>query len=143
MITLIYSAVDPTVLLLVINRKEDISIERTDLSPGNEYLQCATKQLSKGTTFAPHKHNELIRTTNITQEAWVFLKGRVAARFWDTDDTLIYETELGEGDAAIVFRGGHSFEVLEDDTILYEFKTGPYFGVEKDKTYIEEKIDES
>jgi len=134
----IHSAVDPTLLLLVINRREDISINRTDLSPGDQYLQCATKQLSKGTTFAPHRHNELIRTTDITQEAWVFLTGRVLARFWDVDDTLIYETELGEGDAAIVFRGGHSFVVLEEDTVLYEFKTGPYFGVEKDKTYIQE-----
>jgi len=135
----VHSAVDPSMLLLVINRKEDISVDRVDLSPGDQYLQCATKQLSKGTTFAPHKHNELIRTTDITQEAWVFLKGRVAARFWDVDDKLIYETELREGDAAIVFRGGHSFEVLEDNTVLYEFKTGPYFGVEKDKTYIEEE----
>ena len=134
----VHSAVDPSMLLLVINRREDISVNRTDLSPGDQYLQCATKQLPKGTTFAPHRHNELIRTTDVTQEAWVFLKGRVAARFWDIDDRLIYETELGEGDAAIVFRGGHSFEVLEEDTILYEFKTGPYFGVEKDKTYIEE-----
>ena len=134
----VHSAVDPSLLLLVINRKDDISINRTDLSPDDQYLQCATKQLTKGTTFAPHKHNEMVRTTDITQEAWVFLKGRVAARFWDVDDRLIYETELGEGDAAIVFRGGHSFEVLEDDTVLYEFKTGPYFGVEKDNTYIEE-----
>jgi hypothetical protein len=134
----VYSRIDPKVLLFVINRRDDISHDRSDLSPGEEYLQCATKQLTKGTTFAPHRHNELIRETNITQEAWVFLQGRVAARFWDTDDELIYETELGAGDAAIVFRGGHSFEVLEEDTILYEFKTGPYYGVEKDKTYIEE-----
>jgi len=134
----VYSAVDPSLMLLVINRGEEIGTNRADLSPDKEYLQCATKKLTKGTTFAPHRHNELIRTTDITQEAWVFLRGRVAARFWDIDDQLIYETELGEGDAAIVFRGGHSFEVLEEDTILYEFKTGPYFGVEKDKTYIEE-----
>ena len=134
----VYSAAEPGLMLLVINRGDEIGTNRADLSPDDQYLQCATKKLTKGTTFAPHKHNEMIRTTDITQEAWVFLKGRVAARFWDIDDRLIYETELGEGDAAIVFRGGHSFEVLEEDTILYEFKTGPYFGVEKDKTYIEE-----
>ena len=134
----VYSVVDPDLMLCVINRGDDIGTRRADLSPQDQYLQCATKKLTKGTTFAPHKHNELIRTTNITQEAWVFLRGRVAAKFWDIDDRLIYETELGEGDAAIVFRGGHSFEVLEEDTILYEFKTGPYYGVEKDKTYIEE-----
>ena len=135
----VHSAADPGTLLLVINRGDEIGVNRADLSPDDQYLQCATKKLSKGTTFAPHRHNEIIRTTDITQEAWEFLKGRVAARFWDIDDQLIYETELGEGDAAIVFRGGHSFEVLEEGTILYEFKTGPYFGVEKDKTYIEEK----
>ena len=134
----VYSAAEPGLMLLVINRGDDIGHQRADLSPDDQYLQCATKKLTKGTTFAPHKHNEMIRTTDITQEAWVFLKGRVAARFWDIDDRLIYETELGEGDAAIVFRGGHSFEVLEEDTVLYEFKTGPYYGVEKDKTYIEE-----
>ena len=133
-----YSAVEPNLMLCVINRGAEIGTQRADLSPQDHYLQCAAKKLTKGTTFAPHKHNELVRTTDITQEAWVFLKGRVAARFWDIDDRLIYETELGEGDAAIVFRGGHSFEVLEEDTILYEFKTGPYYGVEKDKTYIEE-----
>ena len=136
--THVYSAVDPSIMLLVINRAKEIGTNRADLSPDDQYLQYATKKLTKGTTFAPHRHNELMRTTDITQEAWVFLSGRVAARFWDIDDRLIYETELGAGDAAIVFRGGHSFEVLEDDTILYEFKTGPYFGVEKDKTYIEE-----
>ena len=134
----VHSRIDPSVLLFVINRRENISEDRQDLSPGEEYLQCATKQLTKGTTFAPHRHNELVRETNITQEAWVFLQGKVAARFWDIDDKLFYETELGAGDAAIVFRGGHSFEVLEDETILYEFKTGPYYGVEKDKSYIEE-----
>ena len=134
----VYSAVEPNLMLCVINRGAEIGTQRADLSPQDQYLQCATKKLTKVTTFAPHKHNELLRTTDITQEAWVFLKGRVAARFWDIDDRLIYETELGEGDAAIVFRGGHSFEVLEEDTILYEFKTGPYYGVEKDKTYIEE-----
>ena len=134
----VYSKIDPKILLFVINRRESISDVSQDLSPGAEYLQVATKKLSAGTTFAPHRHNKLLRETDITQEAWVFLQGRVAARFWDIDDELIYETELGAGDAAVVFRGGHSFIVLEEDTILYEFKTGPYYGVEKDKTYIQE-----
>ena len=135
----VYSKIDPKILLFVINRRENVSAIRQDLSPDGEYLQVATKKLAAGTTFAPHRHNELLREPDITQEAWVFLQGRVAARFWDIDDELIYETELGAGDVAVVFRGGHSFIVLEDDTILYEFKTGPYYGIEKDKTYIEEK----
>ena len=71
-----------------------------------------------------------------TQEAWIVLKGNVLATFWDIDDKVILETTLKSGDCAVVFRAGHSFEVLEKDTMLYEIKTGPYYGVEKDKTFI-------
>jgi len=134
----IYSKVKKDCLLLTLNRKEDISDNRTDLSPAEEYLQCATKTLTKGMKFKPHRHNKLIRKTDITQEAWIFLSGRVRAKFYDLDDSLILDTELGAGDCVIVFKAGHGFEVLEDDTIIYEFKTGPYFGIEADKTFIKE-----
>jgi len=137
----VYSKVDKNCLLLTLNRREDISSSRVDLSPEEEYLQCATKTLTKGMKFKPHRHNELIRTTDITQEAWVFLSGRVRAKFYDLDDSLILDTELGAGDCAIVFKAGHGFEVLEDDTIIYEFKTGPYFGQEADKSFIEDTND--
>ena len=135
----IYSKVDEKCLLLVINKKEDITEKRTDLSPDEEFLQCATKTLTKGMKFKPHKHNPMYRGTDITQEAWVFLSGKVRAKFYDLDDSVILNTELGAGDCAIVFRAGHGFEVLEDDTIIYEFKTGPYFGQEADKTFIGKK----
>ena len=131
-----YSKIKKDCLLLALNRKGDISNDRTDISPAEEYLQCATKVLPKGASFKPHKHNKLIRETDITQEAWVFLSGRVRAKFYDLDDSLILSTELGAGDCAVVFRAGHGFEVLEDDTVIYEFKTGPYYGIEADKSFI-------
>ena len=131
-----YSKKDPDILLLSISRKEDISSDRKDLSPESEFLQCSSKLLSKGISFKPHKHNTLHRETTKTQEAWVFLSGSVLAKFYDVDDSLYLETKLSAGDCAVVFNAGHSFEVLEDDTIIYEFKTGPYYGVEADKTFI-------
>lgn len=135
----IYSKVDSNCLLLTLNRKKDITTDRVDLSPAEEYLQCATKKLTKGMNFKPHRHNKLIRETDITQEAWVFLSGKVRAKFYDLDDSLVLDTIMESGDCVIVFKAGHGFEVLEDDTVLYEFKTGPYFGVEMDKTYIGDK----
>jgi cupin fold WbuC family metalloprotein len=126
---------------LAINRATEISKSRTDLCPEDEYLQICTKVMEAGTTFKPHRHNKLIRTTDITQEAWIILKGKVAATFWDLNDSIIYETNLSAGDCAVVFKAGHSFEVIEDDTILYEVKTGPYYGVEKDKTFIGKKYE--
>jgi cupin fold WbuC family metalloprotein len=134
---LIFSKQDESVLLLAINRANEIVNERTDICPDNEYLQICTKRMSKGTTFKPHRHNKLIRTTDITQEAWIVLQGSVAASFWDIDDAVIYETVLNVGDCAVVFKAGHSFQVLEENTTLYEIKTGPYYGIEKDKTFIQ------
>lgn len=136
---LVYSHSEPGLLLLAINRFVNITKNRTDVCPENEYLQISTKIMEKGTSFKPHKHNEVIRTTDRTQEAWIILKGKVRVTFWDVDDSVILETILNSGDLAVVFRAGHSLEILEEDTMLYEVKTGPYYGVEKDKTFLSQK----
>ena len=132
-----YSKVDPDILLFTLNKSEDITYDRTDLSPEDQYLQVATKTLSKDTTFRPHRHLKLTRQIDKTQEAWVFLSGKVRASFYDIDDTLFLETELSAGDCAVAYNAGHSFIVLEDKTTLYEFKNGPYLGIEKDKKFID------
>ena len=54
----------------------------------------------------------------------------------DIDDTIIAEPVLGPGDCSMTFRGGHNYVILEDDTIVFEYKTGPYLGVQFDKTFI-------
>ena len=49
----------------------------------------------------------------------------------------VLKTILNEGDCAVVFHAGHGFSVLEEGTILYEVKNGPYYGQLKDKSFIE------
>ena len=132
----IFSNINQEELLLVINKKEDIDNNRKDLCPDGQFLQISTKVLSCGTKFKPHKHLYLERNTNITQEAWIILSGKIKATFYDLDDSIILEEILTLGDCAVVFSAGHSFEVLEDNTILYEVKNGPYYGIEKDKIFI-------
>ena len=134
----VYSKVEPDTLLLSVHRYGDISEARTDICPDEEYLQVSTKRLTKGTTFTPHRHNVLERNIDNTHEAWIILNGSVGAKFWDLDDTLVYETTLTTGDCAVAYRAGHGFTVLEDDTVLYEVKNGPYYGHTKDKTFIVE-----
>ena len=134
----VYSKVKEDCLLLSLVRSSDVTENRIDLSPEEEYLQVAVKKLTKGTSFKPHKHKELKRNTDLTQEAWVFLSGRVRAKFYDLDDSLILDTEMTGGDCVVVFRAGHSFEVLDDNTTIYEFKKGPYYGIEADKEFINE-----
>lgn len=123
-------------ILLTINRKSEISEDRIDLCDEDKYLQISTKKLSRTTKFKAHKHLPLDRNTDITQEAWIVLEGRIKASFYDIDNSLILETDLFAGDCAVVFRAGHSFEVMVDNTILYEVKNGPYYGQQKDKAFI-------
>ena len=132
----VYSQIDSDKLILSVLRYEDISKYRTDICPDEEYLQISGRKIEKGFKSPAHKHLPIKRTTEITQEAWIVLKGCVKGTFYDLDDSVLYETELYHGDVIVLFRGGHSLEVLEEDTIFYEFKTGPYYGIEADKENI-------
>jgi len=70
-----------------------------------------------------------------TQEAWVVISGSINAVVYDTDEKLLARVFLGAGDCIVFFRGGHAMEVVKD-TLMYEFKNGPYFGQEADKRWI-------
>ena len=136
---LIYSLKEPNKLLHIINRLAEIE-GRNDVVPEENFIQCATLRMPKNKTFPPHKHITKDRhyPNQIAQESWVVIKGRVRCKFYDIDDTLIASPILGEGDASFTLYGGHTYEILEEDTIVYEYKTGPYEGQKLDKTFINE-----
>ena len=56
--------------------------------------------------------------------------------FYDIDNSIIATPILGAGDASFTLYGGHTYEILEEDTIVYEYKTGPYEGQALDKTFL-------
>ena len=132
----IYSKIDNR-LLHVINRLEDIT-GRNDIIPSNNFIQCATLKMEKGKTFDPHKHITKNRhyPEQIAQESWVVIKGSVKCILYDFDNTIIAEPILKQGDASFTLYGGHTYKILEEDTIVYEYKTGPYEGQQLDKEFI-------
>lgn len=134
-----YSKEKPEVLLHMVNFFEDIK-KRTDLCPEDEFIQCATLRLEKNKTFRAHKHIEKTRnfTNHIAQESWVVIQGSVEVYFYDLDDSLIDSVILNEGDASFTFHGGHNYKILEEDTVVYEYKTGPYEGQKIDKEFLNE-----
>lgn len=133
----IYSKIEPNKLLHVINRVSEIE-NRTEIVSEDNFIQCATLRMPKGKTFFPHKHITKDRhyPEQIAQESWVVIKGRVKCIFYDIDDTIIATPILGVGDASFTLYGGHTYEILEEDTIVYEYKTGPYEGQALDKIFI-------
>jgi hypothetical protein len=92
--------------------------------------------MKRGTTFKPHKHIYHEKITTIAQESWVVIKGSVKCILYDLDETIIAEPILFPGDLSMTFRGGHNYLIMEDDTIVYEYKTGPYLGQDLDKVFL-------
>ena len=132
----IYSNKHPEILLHLTGSIIDLQEIRIDIAPEEEFLQLALLKMPFGKTFKPHKHIIHKKTTDIAQESWFVHKGRVKCIFYDLDDTIISEEILEEGSFSMTFRGGHNYEILKKDTLVLEYKTGPYLGVEMDKKFI-------
>lgn len=135
----IFSNVDPSILLHIIVRKTDLKSGRQDVIDPDQFIQCSILGMDSGKTFKPHKHiwKERIRNV-IAQESWIVIQGRVKCIFYDLDDTILAERVISQGDASFTLQGGHNYEVLDDNTLVYEYKTGPYEGQTLDKVFIDE-----
>ena len=133
----IFSKQQPEKLLHVIVRKSDLTPGRVEVVPEDHFIQCALLNMEKGKTFKPHKHIWKERTRNvIAQESWIVIQGSVKCIFYDIDDQIIATPILQPGDASFTLEGGHTYEIQEDNTLVYEYKTGPYEGQSLDKTFI-------
>jgi 5-methylcytosine-specific restriction endonuclease McrA len=134
----VYSKVDPSKLLHIIYNLNEVE-DRIDLIPEDNFLQCSVVRKNAGKKFQTHKHiyKPIEFTEQIAQESWLVFKGKIKVWHYDIDDTLIHTKILSQGDMNITLFGGHTFEILEDDTIICEQKNGPYFGQALDKKFIE------
>ena len=131
MIHQIYSDVDPQLLIatVITNFGE---AGRHDASTVDEILQVSALSLAKGKIVKSHLHKPIVRGTIGTQEAWIVISGKIRAEIFDINKDKISENILMSGDCIVLYRGGHSMQVLEDDTVIYEVKNGPYLGAEND-----------
>ena len=102
-----------------------------------EFIQLSALNMEEGHTFKPHKHIwKPGEKQCIAQESWVVIKGSVKVTMYDLDDTIIKEPILITGDCSVTLGGGHTYLALKDNTLVYEYKTGPYKGYQMDKVLI-------
>jgi cupin fold WbuC family metalloprotein len=135
----IYSKIEPDKLLHIVVKKEDLTPGRTEVVSEEHFIQCALLNMEKDKTFKPHKHIWKNRTRDvIAQESWIVIQGKVMCTFYDINDEIIATPILNPGDASFTLEGGHTYTIMEDDTLVYEYKTGPYEGQELDKEFINE-----
>lgn len=111
---------------------------RVDLIAPENFIQCSSLNLEKGHTFKPHKHKYRNRTWDILpEESWHVIRGKVKCIFYDTDDKIIAEPILYSGDTSFTLaQAGHNYLILEENTLVLEYKVPRYEGQEIDKMFI-------
>lgn len=140
---LIYSQIETEKLLHIIYRSSDFDKinkgERHNVVNPNEFIQMSALRLKDNQTFEPHRHVWKSGEKNvIAQESWVVIRGKVKCSFYDINNKLLSTPILNQGDCSITLFGGHTYTILKDDTLVYEYKTGPYKGQKFDKELLSE-----
>jgi len=104
-------------------------------TPGSFSQQLAFMKHPSGHKIAPHVHNMVNRQVLYTQEVLLIRRGRVRIKLYSSSKEFIVSRDLEAGDVILLCGGGHSFEMLEE-TSMIEVKQGPYAG-DQDKTHFE------
>ncbi|AFY91638.1 hypothetical protein [Chamaesiphon minutus] len=88
-----------------------------------------------GKIIKPHIHKPVVREVHFTQEVLFIKKGKLRVDLYDDRQQYIASRILETGDAILLARGGHGFEVIEEVEAI-EVKQGPYVG-DRDKVLFE------
>lgn len=115
----------------------EASTNRLNLCPDEAFLQLGLIK-SGPRDYAAHFHldHQTPKPVIRAQESWVVMRGSVEVTLYDRDNTVQAVRTIHQGDVTLTLFGGHGYKILEDDTLVYEFKSGPYEGPVVDKQQI-------
>jgi hypothetical protein len=120
-------------LLAILVRASATSEQKYNfLTPPGEPFQLGVNFYGRGEVIKNHAHLPREIRVDRVQELILISSGRARLFLYDDDRKEVARTELGTGDAVLLLRGGHGFELLEETKIV-EIKQGPYDGHSADK----------
>ena len=127
---------DKNVILAITLRNGDYPKGLTFFNNDNDFIQVGTWNYQKGAKVKNHRHKIFKRQALRTQEVIMVKKGKMKVAIYNEKDKLVKNIILKKGDVMIYLAGGHGFEILENNTQIFEVKNGPFLGVDKDKKII-------
>lgn len=102
--------------------------EKTEfLTPDNFGQQMGMIVYGAGHDIRPHLHLPVVREVHGTTECIVVRKGACLIDIYDRHKKLLSTHRLVTGDIVLLLGGGHGFR-MQEDTVLFEIKQGPYVG---------------
>ena len=121
-------------LIAIIKKYSDWKIGLDFVTADETFIQVGTWNYDRGKKLDRHEHNTVERKSNITQECVFVVNGSMDVDFYSKERAFLTKVRLEKFDYAVIFSGGHAYEILEDNTQVLETKNGPFPGVEIDKT---------
>jgi hypothetical protein len=124
---------DSAETLAIIRRAADWAPGLTFCTPDHLFVQVGCWHYPAGKMLRAHAHKAHPRVADKTQEAVLVLSGSMKVFLFSSRKERLTEFVLHAGDFAVLANGGHGYEILEDNTRVFEVKNGPFVSVEKDK----------
>lgn len=108
-------------------RAEATAPETLFVTPPDLPQQAGFVVYGAGQEVPRHSHPPVERRIVGTSEVLVVRRGRCELEIYDERRELVAKRNIAAGDIVVLVGGGHCLRMLED-TILLEFKQGPYMG---------------
>ena len=105
-------------------------------SQDTDFIQVGQWGYNSGKELRAHAHNDVPREVPLTQEVIFVYSGRLRANIYDSHAHKVAELDGLPGDVLVMLRGGHGYDILEDNTRVLEIKNGPYVGADADRRAI-------
>lgn len=125
---------DGNQLIAIVRKYRDWKPGLDFVTSDETFIQVGTWNYNAGKKLDRHEHNIVTRQSDITQECVMVVSGSMNIDFYSSERNFLQQVCLEQFDYAVIFGGGHAYEILEDDTKILETKNGPFPGVEIDKT---------
>jgi hypothetical protein len=90
-------------------------------------LQMLMMKRKKGHVVSNHMHKHMVKSTKRAEEAVVVIRGEIKAKISDRKKHLIGIFTIKTGQCLMVIDGAHEVQITKN-TLLYEFKNGPYIA---------------
>ena len=108
---------------------------RTNLIEPDQIIQASLIKMKRLQSVSRHEHLPIERYTSGTGEGWLVLNGSFEAEIFDIDRTSLGKYLLKKFDMILMFNGGHSLHATKKNSVIFEFKNGPFKGGDSDKIY--------
>jgi oxalate decarboxylase/phosphoglucose isomerase-like protein (cupin superfamily) len=99
--------------------------ETTFLTPPDVPLQLGLVAYPSGESIPRHIHKPVKRDVQGTPEVIIVQQGSGTLEIYSPTGDLLKTKRFEGGDVFLFLAGGHGF-VLDEDTVLFEIKQGPY-----------------